>query len=105
MSKPVEKQEWFRIAEAFEASGLMQQEFSRQRGLRLNRGGQSWVYRRRQAGEGHTAPMSLLPVEVARMPAATELRVEVVTASGARVHFAVGADVECVARFVAALGR
>ncbi|WP_426745044.1 hypothetical protein VZQ01_26795 [Myxococcus faecalis] len=32
MSKPAEKQEWFQVAEAFEASGLTQKEFSTQRG-------------------------------------------------------------------------
>ncbi|MCP3103070.1 hypothetical protein LZ198_29740 [Myxococcus sp. K15C18031901] len=36
MSKPGEKQEWFQVAEAFEASGLTQKEFSAQRGLRLS---------------------------------------------------------------------
>ncbi|UYI13937.1 MULTISPECIES: IS66 family insertion sequence element accessory protein TnpA [Myxococcus] len=36
MSKPVGKQEWFRGVEAFQASGLTQQEFSRQSGLRLS---------------------------------------------------------------------
>ncbi|WP_255470708.1 MULTISPECIES: hypothetical protein [Myxococcus] len=36
MSKPVEKQEWFRGAEAIEASGLTQKEFSSQRGVRLS---------------------------------------------------------------------
>ncbi|WP_418766512.1 IS66 family insertion sequence element accessory protein TnpA [Myxococcus xanthus] len=46
MSKPVETQEWFRVAEAFEASGLTQQEFSQHRGLRLSTL-QSWVCRRR----------------------------------------------------------
>ncbi len=33
MSKPVETQEWFRVAEAFEASGLTQKKFSQHRGL------------------------------------------------------------------------
>ncbi|WP_418766678.1 IS66 family insertion sequence element accessory protein TnpA [Myxococcus xanthus] len=43
----MEKQEWFRVAEAFEASGLTQKAFSSQRGLRLSTL-QSWVYRRRK---------------------------------------------------------
>ncbi|ABF91783.1 conserved hypothetical protein [Myxococcus xanthus DK 1622] len=45
MSKQVEKQEWVRVAEAFEASGQTQKEFSAQRGVRLSTL-QSWVYRR-----------------------------------------------------------
>ncbi|WP_426752043.1 IS66 family insertion sequence element accessory protein TnpA [Myxococcus sp. Y35] len=56
MSKPVEKQEWFRVAEAFEASGLTQQAFSQRRGLRLSTL-QSWVYRRR--GEAGRVPISV----------------------------------------------
>ncbi|WP_419145206.1 IS66 family insertion sequence element accessory protein TnpA [Myxococcus stipitatus] len=47
MSKPGEKQEWFQVAEAFEASGLTQKAFSAQRGVRLSTL-QSWVYRRRR---------------------------------------------------------
>ncbi|QDE85401.1 hypothetical protein BHS07_29875 [Myxococcus xanthus] len=66
---------------------------------------QSWVYRRRrQQGENGKA-VRLLPVEVATTPAATESMLEVVTTSGARVRFAVGTDVEYVARLVGALGR
>ncbi|WP_074960269.1 IS66 family insertion sequence element accessory protein TnpA [Myxococcus xanthus] len=56
MSKPVEKQEWFRVAEAFEASGLTQKEFSQHRGVRLSTL-QSWVYRR--DAEGGPGPYEL----------------------------------------------
>ncbi|NOK01105.1 MULTISPECIES: IS66 family insertion sequence element accessory protein TnpB [Myxococcus] len=104
MSKPVEKQEWFRVAEAFEASGLTQKEFASQRGLRLSTL-QSWVYRRRRLHGSQTVGVRLLPVEVATGPAATESMLEVATASGARVRFEEGTDVVYVARLVAALGR
>ncbi|WP_158617800.1 hypothetical protein [Corallococcus sp. CA049B] len=48
--------------------------------------------------------MRLLPVQVSSAPEAAESVLEVVTASGARVRFAVGTDVAYVARLVAALG-
>ncbi|WP_418764537.1 IS66 family insertion sequence element accessory protein TnpA [Myxococcus xanthus] len=70
MSKPVEKQEWFRVAEAFEASGLTQKEFASQRGVRLSTL-QSWVYRRRRLHSRQAEAVRLLPVEVATGPAAT----------------------------------
>ncbi|XXF76358.1 IS66 family insertion sequence element accessory protein TnpB [Myxococcaceae bacterium GXIMD 01537] len=104
MTKSEEKQEWFRVAEAFEASGLTQKEFSAQRGVRLSTL-QSWVYRRRRQRAEKAEAVRLLPVEVATRPAATESMVEVVTASGGRVRFAAGTDVEYVARLVAALGQ
>lgn len=47
MSKPVESEEWFQVAEEFEASDLTQKEFSARRGVRLSTL-QSWVYRRRR---------------------------------------------------------
>lgn len=85
-------------------SGLTQKEFfAGQRGIRLSTL-QSWVYRpRRQQGEKAEA-VRLLPVEVATRPAATESVVEEETASGARVRFSQGTDVEYVARLVAAAG-
>lgn len=49
--------------------------------------------------------MRLLPVEVAGMSRPSTVLLEVVTASGARVRFSVGTDVEYVARLVAELGR
>ncbi|MBE4752510.1 IS66 family insertion sequence element accessory protein TnpB, partial [Corallococcus sp. ZKHCc1 1396] len=49
MAKQVEKPEWERVAEAFEASGQTQREFALARGVRLSTL-QSWVYRRRRAG-------------------------------------------------------
>jgi len=104
MSKPVEKPEWARVAEAFEASGLTQKEFAAQRGVRLSTL-QSWVYRRRRQRGSQATPVRLLPVEVAGVAQpSTGLR-EVVTAGGARVCFPAGTDVEYVARLVAALGR
>ncbi|QDE90499.1 hypothetical protein BHS06_16845 [Myxococcus xanthus] len=104
MSKPVEKQEWFRVAEAFEASGLTQKEFSAQRGVRLSTL-QSWVYRRRRQRAGKAEPVRLLPVEVAGVAQPSTALLEVELASGARLRFAFGTDVEYVARLVAALGR
>ncbi|QDE67947.1 MULTISPECIES: IS66 family insertion sequence element accessory protein TnpA [Myxococcus] len=104
MSKPVEKHEWFRVAEAFEASGLTQKEFSAQRGVRLSTL-QSWVYRRRRQQAEKGEAMRLLPVEVATTPPATESMLEVVVASGARLRFSLGTDVDYVAHLVAALGR
>ncbi|QDF05191.1 IS66 family insertion sequence element accessory protein TnpA [Myxococcus xanthus] len=83
MSKPVEKQEWFRVAESFEASGLTQKEFSQQRGVRLSTL-QSWVYRRRRQQSKKTEAVRLLPVEVATTPPATESMLEVVTAVSVR---------------------
>jgi hypothetical protein len=104
MSKLVEKQEWFRVAEAFEASGLTQQEFAQQRGLRLSTL-QSWVYRRRRQLAAKTEPVRLLPVEVAGTPRPSTARLEVVLAGGARLRFSMGTDVDYVARLVAAMGR
>ncbi|WAM29659.1 hypothetical protein [Myxococcus sp. NMCA1] len=49
--------------------------------------------------------MRLLPVEVATTPPATESMLEVVVASGARLRFSLGTDVDYVAHLVAALGR
>ncbi|TSC27505.1 IS66 family insertion sequence element accessory protein TnpB [Corallococcus sp. Z5C101001] len=104
MSKPVEKPEWERVAEAFEASGLTQKAFSAQRGVRLSTL-QSWVYRARRAATTRAEPVRLLPVQVAPTPASMESVLEVVAAGGARLRFAVGTDVAYVARLVAALGR
>ncbi|WP_426750760.1 IS66 family insertion sequence element accessory protein TnpA [Myxococcus sp. Y35] len=104
MSKPVEKQEWFRVAEAFEASGLTQQEFASQRGLRLSTL-QSWVYRRRRQLARKAEPVRLLPVEVAGTPQPRTALLEVVLASGACLRFSTDTDVEYVARLVTALGR
>ena len=104
MSKPVETQEWFRVAEAFEASGLTQQEFSQHRGLRLSTL-QSWVYRRRRQLARKTEPVRLLPVEVAGVSQPSTALLEVVLASGARLRFGSGTDVDYVARLVTALGR
>ncbi|WP_233607589.1 hypothetical protein, partial [Corallococcus sp. AB018] len=104
MAKQVEKPEWARIAEAFEASGQTQREFALARGVRLSTL-QSWVYRARRAAPSRAEAVRLLPVQVATTPAAMESGMEVVAASGARVRFAVGTDVAYVARLVAALGR
>ena len=104
MSKPVEKQEWFRVAEAFEGSGLTQKAFSQQRGVRLSTL-QSWVYRRRRQQPEKAETVRLLPVEVAGMAQPGPALLEVVLASGACLRFASGTNVEYVARLVAALGR
>ncbi|NPC72378.1 IS66 family insertion sequence element accessory protein TnpA [Corallococcus exiguus] len=104
MAKQVEKPEWARIAEAFEASGQTQREFALARGVRLSTL-QSWVYRARRSAPSRVEPVRLLPVQVATTPAAPESLLEVVAASGARVRFAVGTDVAYVASLVAALGR
>ncbi|CAM3126734.1 IS66 family insertion sequence element accessory protein TnpB [Corallococcus sp. ZKHCc1 1396] len=104
MSKQVEKPEWARIAESFEASGQTQREFALARGVRLSTL-QSWVYRRRRAATARAEPVRLLPVQVATSPVASESMLEVMAASGARVRFAMGTDVGYVAQLVAALGR
>ena len=104
LSKPVEKQEWLRVAESSEASGLTQKEFSQQRGVRL-RTLQSCVYRRRRQEAGKAEAVRLLPVEVAGVAQPSKALLEMELASGARLRFASGTDVEYVARLVAALGR
>ncbi|NOK10933.1 IS66 family insertion sequence element accessory protein TnpA [Corallococcus exercitus] len=96
----MEKPEWARIAEAFEASGQTQREFALARGMWLSTL-QSWVYRHRRSAPSQAEAVRLLPVQVATSPAV----LEVVAAGGARVRFAVGTDVAYVARLVAALGR
>ena len=105
MQKRVEKPEWLRVAEEFEASGQTQREFAERRGLRLSTV-QSWVYRRRrQERAGAEPPVRLLPVQVSGAPASEAMTLEVLTAVGARVRFSPGTDVDYVARLVAALGR
>ncbi|MCP3103959.1 IS66 family insertion sequence element accessory protein TnpB [Myxococcus sp. K15C18031901] len=103
MSKPGEKQEWSQVAEAFEASGLTQKAFSAQRGVRLSTL-QSWVYRRRRQHARKAPAVRLLPVEVPAVAQVGPMLLEVVLASGARLRFPAGADVEYVARLVTALG-
>lgn len=105
MLKRVEKPEWLRVAEEFEASGLTQREFAGRRGLRLSTL-QSWVYRRRrQASAVAAPPVRLLPVQVSSPSGSDEGRLEVVLPRGERVRFSSGTDVDYVARLVAALGR
>jgi hypothetical protein len=105
VTKHVEKQEWVRIAEEFEASGLTQREFAERRAMSLGTL-QSWVYRRRrQAGAVRVESIRMLPVQVAAVPAVSGTMLEVVAPSGARVRFAAGTDVEYVAHLVAALSR
>jgi hypothetical protein len=106
MSKQNEKPEWVRVAEEYEASGLTQREFAERRGMTLSTL-QSWVYRRRrQESAPMVQPVRLLPVQVtAAVVESGSNRLEVLTASGERVSFAVGTDVEYVARLVAALER
>ncbi|XXF81067.1 IS66 family insertion sequence element accessory protein TnpB [Myxococcaceae bacterium GXIMD 01537] len=105
MRKRVEKPEWLRVAEEFEASGQTQREFAEGRGLRLSTL-QSWVYRRRrQVRPGAEPPVRLLPVQVSHPLGAEEVTVEVLAAGGTRVRFVPGTDVDYVARLVVALGR
>ena len=106
MTKQREKPEWVRVAEEYEASGLTQREFAERRGLTLSTL-QSWVYRRRrQEGAPVAQPVRLLPVQVTTASVVSGSdSLEVLTASGERVRFAAGTDVEYVARLVAALGR
>ena len=106
MTKQREKPEWVRVAEEYEASGLTQREFAERRGLTLSTL-QSWVYRRRrQEGAPVVQPVRLLPVQVTAAPVVSGSdSLKVFTASGERVRFAAGTDVEYVARLVAALGR
>ncbi|NOK09674.1 IS66 family insertion sequence element accessory protein TnpB [Corallococcus exercitus] len=104
MAKQVERPEWERVAEAFEASGQTQREFASAHGMRLSTL-QSWVYRQRRSAPSRVEAVRLLPVQVASVSEAPEAVLEVVVASGARVRFAVGTDVAYVARLVAALGR
>jgi len=106
MTKQREKPEWVRVAEEYEASGLTQREYAERRGMTLSTL-QSWIYRRRrQEGTPVAEPVRLLPVQVtaARVVSGSD-SLEVLTASGERVRFAAGTDVEYVARLVAALGR
>lgn len=105
MQKRVEKPEWLRVAEEFEASGLTQREFAGRRGLRLSTL-QSWVYRRRrQQSPAVEPPVRLLPVQVSGAPGGSAGgSVEVVLASGVRVRFEQGTDVDYMAQVVAALG-
>jgi hypothetical protein len=103
--KRVEKPEWLRIAEEFEASGLTQREFAERRGLPLGTL-QSWVYRRRRQVSAVAEPaVRLLPVQVSSARASGEVALEVVIASGVRLRVSPGTDVDYVARLVAALGR
>ena len=103
MTKPAEKQQWVRIAEQFEHSGLTQKQFAQQQGLPLSTV-QSWIYRRRrQASAPSVPPVRLLPVEVAAHAESSTGKVEVLTARGVRVSFAMGTDVSYVAQLVAAL--
>lgn len=105
MHKSVEKPEWLRISEEFEASGLTQREFAGRRGLRLSTL-QSWVYRRRrQVSAAVEPPVRLLPVQVSRAPTLATVPLEVVLGNGVRVQFSSGTDVDYVARLVAALER
>ena len=105
MRKSIEKPEWLRVAEEFEASGLTQREFAGRRGLRLSTL-QSWVYRRRrQASAVAEPPVRLLPVQVSGMPASETSALEVLLVSGVRVRFSPGTDADYVARLVGALGR
>ena len=106
MTKPAEKQQWVRIAEQFEHSGLTQKQFAQQQGLPLSTV-QSWIYRRRrQASAPSVPPVRLLPVEVAAHAESSTGKVEVLTArGGVRVSFAMGTDVSYVAQLVAALER
>lgn len=105
MTKPADKPQWVRIAEQFEHSGLTQKQFAQQQGLPLS-SVQSWIYRRRrQVAAPSAPPMRLLPVEVAAPAVSSVGKVEVLTASGARVSFAMGTDVSYVARLVVALER
>ncbi|MCP3061250.1 IS66 family insertion sequence element accessory protein TnpB [Myxococcus sp. K38C18041901] len=104
MTKPVEKQEWFQVAEAFEASSLTQREFSARRGLSLSTL-QSRVCRRRRQRARETPAVRLLPVEMSTVAQVSPVPLEVVLASGARLRFPVGADVDYVAQLVTALGR
>jgi hypothetical protein len=105
MSKKGEELEWVRVAEEFEASGLTQREFAEQRGLVLSTL-QSWIYRRRrQVSRAGTEPVRLLPVQVSAASSSAGSLIEVLTSSGARVRFAVGTDVEYLARLMAAVSR
>jgi len=106
MSKLSEKPEWVRVAEEYEASGLTQREFAERRGMTLSTL-QSWVYRRRRQERAPVVePVRLLPVQVRAAPVVSGSdTLEVLTASGGRVSFAVGTDVEYVAQLVAALER
>jgi len=105
MSKAADKPQWVRIAEQFEHSGLTQKQFAQQQGLPLSTV-QSWIYRRRRQEAAPNAPaVRLLPVEVATPVESSAGKMEVLTASGVRVSFAMGTDVSYVARLVAALER
>ncbi len=105
MLKRVERPEWLRVAEEFEASRLTQREFAGRRGLRLSTL-QSWVYRRRrQVSAVAEPPVRLLPVQVSGAPASEGAPIEVVLPGGVRVRVSPGTDVDYVARLVTVLER
>ncbi len=96
--------EWQKVVEQFRASGLTQREFAERRRLKLSRL-QSWLYRpsRGQASE----PARFVPVVVrpgfdaGATPAAIEFRAPF----GWALRFPQGADVQYVARLVAAIAE
>lgn len=105
MTKPADTPQWVRTAEQFEHSGLTQKQFAQQQGLPLSTV-QSWIYRRRRQAVAVSAPpVRLLPVEMAAAAESSAGKVEILTARGVRVSFAMGSDVFYVARLVAALER
>jgi hypothetical protein len=105
MNKPADKPQWVRIAEQFEHSGLTQKQFAQQQGLPLSTV-QSWIYRRRrQSAASHAPSVGLLPVTMGPPVESSAGKVEVLTASGVRVSFAMGTEVTYVAQLVAALER
>ncbi len=84
MPKRVEKPQWLRAAEEYEASGLTQREFAGRQELRLSTL-QSWVYRRRrQVGAAGKPPVRLLPVQVSSTPGPATPPLELALRSGIR---------------------
>ncbi|WP_163993031.1 IS66 family insertion sequence element accessory protein TnpA [Pyxidicoccus caerfyrddinensis] len=86
MLKGVEKPEWLRVAEEFEASGLTQREFAGRRGLRLSTL-QSWVYRRRRKESAEAQPAVRLPQQVIRAPASGAAPLKLALGGGVQVRF------------------
>jgi len=92
------REHWGRVLRQWQASGLTQAEFCRQRGIPV--GNFSWWKRR--LGDRPTAPPGFVPLGVlTRAP--QHPRLEVVMNNGRRLRFGVEVDPEKLGRLVAAL--
>ncbi|MCE9673656.1 IS66 family insertion sequence element accessory protein TnpB [Myxococcus stipitatus] len=103
--------EWPKLVEEFEVSGLQQKEFVAKHDLSLGTL-QYWLYKKRKKQGLRATDLAaksvaaFLPLEVVASPApqARERFFEVATVGGMVLRFPVGADAAYVARLLAALG-